>query len=220
VRPSIQTCRLVPLILVWLPGRAALAPPHIPWAGPRTSCRQQASRLCGGQTSRSCPLMPPPFHFSQCRALLCFCGQGHARAGLAAAAQLYDVGCAGAWGNWGGGGFTGGGRCGPCKACVLASWQALPAPWPIDSRLSIRYPSSLVHTAPGVRVSLGGTCTHADAGPGLPPLQLVSDFQASGRLDKEPDFSVDDKVGVCVCVCVWGGGVAACVVGGDSCLNG
>lgn len=28
----------------------------------------------------------------------------------------------------------------------------------------------------------------------LLPLQLVKDFQASGRLDKQPDFAVDDKV--------------------------
>ncbi len=26
-------------------------------------------------------------------------------------------------------------------------------------------------------------------------MQLVTDFQASGRLDKQPDFAVDDKVG-------------------------
>ena len=26
------------------------------------------------------------------------------------------------------------------------------------------------------------------------PLQLVKDYQASGRLDKEVDFSVDDKI--------------------------
>lgn len=41
----------------------------------------------------------------------------------------------------------------------------------------------------------------------LPPThafhpQLVKDFQASGRLDKQPDFSVDDKVGRIATECV------------------
>lgn len=47
---------------------------------------------------------------------------------------------------------------------------------------------------------LGQPCSGSMVTSRLPPLplQLVAEFQASGRLDKEADFSVDDKVGCAV----------------------